>query len=186
MKPIYKRLVLGATLTAALAGPAWLAFAEGGMDPYLPPDEIKAMMTMMMTMEPDTLKASVERGKVLFNDTSLGHNKTGQSCASCHPGGNTIGGAADMEWKGMTMKVAIPTLKTAASHFPKPAGPMKAVVDLMGMDNMCIMSFLKGDPLDRNSQAAVDLAAYVTSFASGKKVDPGGAKTVPTPVPGAM
>lgn len=186
MKAIRKKLLLGAALLATATGPAWLAVAAGGSDPYLPQENVKAMKAMMMAMQPDTLEASVTRGKALFTDTTLGHNTTGQSCASCHPGGNTVGGAAEMEWKGMTMKVAIPSLKSAATHFPKPMGPMKAVVDLMGMDNMCIMTFLKGDPLDRNSQAAVDLAAYVTSFAKGKKMDPGGAKTVPTPVPGAM
>ena len=91
-----------------------------------------------------------------------------------------------MMWKGMTMKVAIPTLKGAAASFPKAIGPMKVVEDVPGQNNMCIMTFLKGHPLDKNSQEAVDLATYVTSLSKGKKIDPGATKIVPSPVPGAM
>ena len=158
----------------------------GMMSPYLPEDKVMAMKQMMMTMQPDTLEASTERGKKLFNDTTLGMNKSGQSCASCHSEGGTVGGASEMEWKGMKMKVAIPTLKGAAPHFPKPMGPMKAVVTLGGMNNMCIMTFLKGMPLDLNSQAATDLTAYITTFSEGRRLEPGAMKIVPTPVPGAM
>ena len=156
------------------------------MSPYMPEEKVKMMQEMMMTMQPDTLEASVKRGEKLFNDTKLGENATGQSCNSCHPNGGTIGGAAEMMWKGMTMKVAIPTLKGAAASFPKAIGPMKVVEDVTGQNNMCIMTFLKGRPLDKNSQEAVDLTAYVTSLSKGKKIDPGAAKIVPTPVPGAM
>jgi cytochrome c len=144
------------------------------------------MKRMMMNMEPDTLEASIDRGKKLFHDETLGDNPTRKSCASCHKDGGTVGGASEMEWKGMKMKVNIPTLKGAAAHFPKPMGPMKAVVDLAGMNNMCIMTFLKGDPIDKNNQEAVDLVAYVTSFSTGKKLEPGAKKIVPRPVEGAM
>ncbi len=160
--------------------------AEMKMSPYLPEEKVKMMQEMMMTMKPDTLEASIERGKKLFNATKLGENTTGQSCNTCHPDGGTIRGAAEMTWKGQTMKVAIPTLKGAAANFPKAIGPMKVVEDLMGQNNMCIMTFLKGRPLDKNSQEAVDLAAYTTSLSKGTKINPGGAKIVPTPVPGAM
>ncbi len=56
----------------------------------------------------------------------------------------------------------------------------------LGMNNMCIMTFLKGMPLDLNSQEAIDLTAHVTSFSKRHRIDPGGMKIVPTPVPGAM
>ena len=154
--------------------------------PYIPQDKVMAMKKMMMSMEPETLDQSVERGRMLFNDTTLGENSSGQSCASCHSEGGTVGGASEMTWKGMKMKVAIPTLKGAAVHFPKPAGPMKKVVTLAGMNNMCIMTFLKGRPLDLNSMQATNLEAYVTSFSVGRRLDPGAGKIVPTPVPGAM
>ncbi len=48
------------------------------------------------------------------------------------------------------------------------------------------MTFLKERLMDKNSQEAVDLAAYVTTFSKGKRMNPGGAEIVPTPVPGAM
>lgn len=156
------------------------------MSPLLPEEKVKMMQEMMMTMQPDTLEASVKRGEKLFNDRKLGENATGKSCNGCHPNGGTIGGAAEMVWKGMAMKVAIPTLKGAVVSFPKAIGPMKVVEDVMGQNNMCIMTFLKGRPLDKNSQEAVDLNAYVTSLSKGKTIDPGAAKIVPTPVPGAM
>ena len=177
-----KQWIAGRSLVLLEAAPVGLAVAGEWGGPYLPQQKVE----MMMAMEPDTLKASVQRGSKLFKHSTLGKISAGQSCASCHPKGGAIGGAAEMSWKGIDMKVAIPSLKKAATQFPKPAGPMKAVVDVTGMNNMCIMTFLKGTPLDRNAQESLDLAAYVTSFADGKKVDPGGAKNVPNPVPGAM
>lgn len=168
---------------ALVGGWSWHSFAG---DPYIPAEKVKKMKEMMMNMQPDTLEASTERGKKLFNDKTLGNNTTRKSCATCHKGGGTIGGAAEMTWKGKTMKVNIPTLKGAASHFPAVRGPMKAVVDLAGMNNMCIMTFLKGTPLNKNSQASTDLVAYVSSFSKGKKLQPGAKKIVPQPEPGAM
>ena len=197
-----KRLILGPVVFMIMAGLV-AACTEmkggqmgGGMkqdmpkmgmgSPYIPEEKVMMMKKMMMSMEPQTLEDSMARGKKLFNDTTLGMNKSGQSCASCHSDGGTVGGASEMTWKGMKMKVAIPTLKGAAAHFPKPMGPMKKVVSLAGMNNMCIMTFLKGMPLDLNSQEAIDLTAHVTSFSKRHRIDPGGMKIVPTPVPGAM
>lgn len=158
-----------------------------GPDSYLmPPAKVKMMMKMMMSMKPDTLEAGIKRGEQLFYNEKLGGNTSRKSCGTCHDGGGTVGGAAQMKWKGMTMKVNIPTLKGAAAHFPKPMGPMKALVDLESMNNMCIMTFLKGRPINKNTQQSIDLAAYVTSFSRGKKLQPGQKKTVPRPVPGAM
>ena len=159
---------------------------KGGMDPYLPKEKVMKMKEMMMNMKPDTLEAAIMRGEKMFNNPKLGKNETGQSCATCHSGGGTIGGAAEMTWKGMKMKVAIPTLKGAAAHFPAIRGPMKRIADLADMNNMCIMTFMKGLPLNKNMRPAVDLEAYVASLSKGKRYKPGGMKVVPTPVPGAM
>lgn len=161
--------------------------AEMGMtSPLMSEEKVEAMKKMLMEMAPDTLEASIERGKKLFYDTTLGKNTTGTSCATCHPKGGSSGGAAEMEWKGQTMKVAIPTLIGAAASFPKPIGPMKVVNTVGGQNNMCIMTFLKGAPLDLNSQEAIDLEAYVYSLSKGKKIDMGAKKKLPKPVPGAM
>lgn len=162
------------------------AFTGEMMSPLMPEEKVEAMKKMMMEMAPDTLEASIKRGEKLFSDTTLGKNTTGTSCYTCHPKGGTIGGAADMEWKGMAMKVAIPTLIGAAASFPKVIGPMKIVNPVAGQNNMCIMTFLKGTPLDLNSQEAIDLEAYVYSLSKGKKIDMGAKKKLPKPVAGAM
>jgi len=158
----------------------------GMMSPLMPAEKVEAMNKMMMEMKPDTLEASLQRGEMLFKDSTLGNNSTGTSCATCHPKGGSSGGAADMEWKGQAMKVAIPTLVGAAASFPKPVGPMKVTSTVGGQNNMCIMTFLKGTPLDLNSQEAVDLEAYVYSLSTGKKIDMGAKKILLKPVPGSM
>lgn len=163
-----------------------IAGDQGMMSPLMPAEKVEAMKKMMMEMAPDTLEASIKRGMQLFNDTTLGKNTTGTSCYTCHPKGGTIGGAADMEWKGMVMKVNIPTLIGAAASFPKAIGPMKVVSTVGGQNNMCIMAFLKGTPLDLNSQEAADLEAYVYSLSKGNKINMGAKKKVKKPVPGAM
>jgi len=179
--------------TVVLASVLSLAFSSAVtaedtemMSPLMPQEKVEAMNKMMMEMQPDTLDASIKRGEKLFNDNTLGKNSTGTSCATCHPKGATSGGAAEMEWKGQTMKVAIPTLIGSAASFPKAIGPMKVVNTVGGQNNMCIMTFLKGTPLDLNSQEAVDLEAYVYSLSNGKKIELGAKKKLPKPVPGAM
>ncbi len=145
----------------------------------LTPETGMVGMGTMADMDIVTLRDSVNAGKKMFNDTKLGHNTTGQSCASCHEGGGSVGGATEMKWKGQTMKVAIPTLKGAAAHFPAVRGPMKVVTDLAGMNNMCLMTFLKGKPLNRNSHQAIDLESYVSSLSKGKRYEPGGKPPLP-------
>jgi hypothetical protein len=156
---------------------ATYAGAEGV--PLLTPEKGMVGMGTMTGLDIITLSDSVRAGKKMFNDTKLGHNTTGQSCATCHSGGGSVGGTAEMKWKGMAMQVAIPTLKGAAAHFPAVRGPMKVVTDLMGMNNMCLMTFLKGKPLNKNSHQAIDLESYVASLSKGKRYDPGGAPTLP-------
>ncbi len=189
-----KKVVVAAAVAVLVAffGVSLYATAGEGMkgmpkmDPYVPKEKVMKMKEMMMKMKPDTLEASVTRGEMMFNNPKLGKNETGQSCATCHGGGGSIGGAAEMSWKGMKMKVAIPTLKGAAVNFPAIRGPMKRIADLADMNNMCIMTFMKGLPLNKNMRPAVDLQSYVASLSKGKRYKPGGKKVVPTPVPGAM
>ncbi|MBI5559746.1 MAG: hypothetical protein HY883_00515 [Deltaproteobacteria bacterium] len=180
--------VVAAEMGAEKTGMEKMTEPHGPRDGHglMPPEKVEAMKKAMMEMQPDTLDASIKRGEGLFNDTTLGNNATGTSCSTCHPKGGTIGGAAEMEWKGMAMKAAIPTLIGAAAGFPKPIGPMKAVSTVGGQNNICIMTFLKGAPLDLNSQEAVDLEAYVYSLSKGRRIDMGAKKKLPKPVPGAM
>lgn len=162
------------------------AQAQSWNDSLLPSKKIQAMRERLTTMEPDTLEAGIDRGRALFYDRGLGNNSTAKSCATCHKEGGSIGGAADLIWRGEKIRVNIPTLRGAASHFPKSVGPMKVLVDLAGMTNFCILNFLEGDPLDKNSQSSVDLVAYLTSLSKGKKLKPGMKKIVPKPEPGAI
>jgi thiosulfate dehydrogenase len=179
-------IVAAGVMTISFIGYVFGQETGGMMSPLMPPEKVEAMKKMMMEMQPDSLEASLKRGEGLFKDTGLGKNSTGTSCYTCHPKGGSSGGAAEMEWKGQTMKVAIPTLIGAAASFPKPIGPMKVVSTVGGQNNMCIMTFLKGPPLDLNSQEAIDLEAYVYSLSKGKKIDMGAGKRLPKPVPGAM
>jgi len=162
-------------------------------DPYLSDDEVASMRERMMNMPPDTMEASLERGKKLYHDPTLGNGNAGQSCASCHEGGGSIGGAATTEVikpGGFVFrpKLAIPTLKGAAVSFPKPRGPRRGfMVNLAGMNSMCIAAFNKGQWLDANTQPAVDLQNYIAAFSKGKKWRPGAKKILPSgPVAGAM
>jgi len=162
-------------------------------DPYLSDDEVTALRKSMMNMPPDTMEASLERGKKLYHDPTLGNGNAGQSCASCHEGGGSIGGAATTEVikpGGFVFrpKLSIPTLKGAAVSFPKPRGPRRGfMVNLAGMNSMCIAAFNKGQWLDANSQPAVDLQNYIAAFSKGKKWRPGAKKILPSgPVAGAM
>ena|SRR3989304_4535006 len=115
----------------------------------------------------DTVGESIERGNKMYNDPKFAENTTGMTCNSCHPGGKTTGGTVDV----MGMKMKIPTLVGAAGHFPAVKTPEKKVISLAQMNNMCIMVFLKGKPLELNSQPAVDLEAYVAFFSQGRKIE---------------
>lgn len=130
------------------------------------------MMKKMMETGRENFQQSLDNGKELYEDSSLG--TTGLSCKSCHPKGETAGGRVEMEFKGKIMKPMIPSLKGAAAHFPAPRGPEQKVVTLKGMNNMCIKAFLKGKPLDENSQKANDLANYVSTFSVNVPLAPNG------------
>ncbi len=87
---------------------------------------------------------NVEKGKALFNDTSLGTN--GKSCGSCHPGGGGLekaGGKKEFNIMG------------------KKQGSLEEAV------NFCIKLALKGKPLKEDSQKMKDIVAYIRSL--GKK-----------------
>lgn len=84
----------------------------------------KVMLDMKMEDRPKYMmqqqELSLGRGKALFSDARLGRN--GQTCNSCHPGGGTTGGEAEIPMKGrfpMNPKLPIPTLVGAGASFPK-------------------------------------------------------------------
>lgn len=91
-------------------------------------------------------EASVEKGKALFNDTSLG--TAGNSCGSCHPAGKGLEAVGSkIEWK-------------------TPGGTHKTLEDAV---NTCIKMALKGKPLKEKSTALRSIVLYIKSLAVEKK-----------------
>ncbi len=86
---------------------------------------------------------SVEKGKALFNDPSLGTN--GKTCNYCHPDGAQINGQ-----------------KSSYTIMGEKLGSIEDAV------NFCIKMALKGKPLPKDSQKMKDLAAYLKTL-KGKK-----------------
>lgn len=128
---------------------------------------ILALMVGSSYLWADTVGEAIERGKKMYNDPKFAENATGLTCNSCHPGGKTTGGTVDV----MGTKMKIPSLEGAAGRFPAVKTPEKKVISLAQMNNMCIMTFLKGKPLNLDSQTAVDLEAYVVSLSQGRKIE---------------
>ncbi|RMD96771.1 MAG: hypothetical protein D6814_10775 [Calditrichaeota bacterium] len=143
-------------------------------------DLMNAMNNMdrVMAMKPSEMRhyvsqknqAAMTRGKALFNSTALGSN--GLSCNSCHPGGGTTGGEAQVPMR--KYKMPIPSLIGAAATFPKYKIPNDEVITLQQMDNNCIRMFMGGKGLELNSADAFALESYVASLSNGEEVTVGG------------
>ncbi len=86
---------------------------------------------------------NIEKGKVLFNDTSLGTN--GKSCNTCHPDGSGINGQKG-SFKIMNNKLS--TVEDAV--------------------NFCVKNALRGKPLPKDSQKMKDIVSYI-KILDGKK-----------------
>lgn len=131
--------------------------------------DMEARQQHMMAAE----KKAMDLGKGLFNDASLGKN--GQTCNSCHPGGATTGGEAEIAKKmgHGPYKLPIPSLVGAAARFPKYKVPNDEVITLQMMNNNCIRMFMKGKRLPLNSPESYYLAKYVTSLSNGDEVEVG-------------
>ena len=93
------------------------------------------------------LAKSIEGGKALFNDKSLG--TSGQTCNTCHPNG---GNFDDLGCK-----------------YPKYWGMAKKVMTLSQVVNWCIVNPLKGKALAWDDQKLTDLTAYCASVKPSKK-----------------
>jgi len=138
-------------------------------------------MDKVMAMSPDQMKghaaakvsAAYERGKVLFNDPATGGSKNEISCNSCHPGGGSTGGEAEIKKKmgHGPYRLPIPSLVGAAAHFPKYKIPNNEVISLAQMDNNCIRMFMGGKRLPLNSPESFYLAAYVSSLSNGEEIE---------------
>ena len=87
-------------------------------------------LALVATQAMAASQSSVERGKVLFNDTALGTN--GKSCASCHPGGKGLESAATYDTKQLE-KVANQCITKAlkGKSFASDSPDLKALISYM-------------------------------------------------------
>ena len=99
------------------------------------------------------LMKSIERGKALFMDATLG--TSGMSCNSCHLEGGTKEGK-------MGEKTIMP-FDNLAAQYPKYFMMAKRVMTLDQVINWCIVNPMKGKALSWDDQKLSDLAAYVAS-----------------------
>ncbi len=134
-------------------------------------DRVMKDMTPMRRAEYKKQKqlAMLNDGKQLFGDPTLG--KSGRSCESCHPGGGTSSGEAQIPMRDYS--IPVPTLVGAAARFPQYKTASDRVITLAQMNNNCIRMFLGGDALELNSREAIALSMYVSSLSNGENVQIG-------------
>jgi mono/diheme cytochrome c family protein len=84
-----------------------------------------------------------DRGKTMFNDTTLGGGTAGKSCNTCHPDGKGLEGAGSKKM-----------LKT-------PGGEFKTLEEAV---NICITMALKGKAIDVKSEQMKDIVSYIKSL----------------------
>jgi len=108
------------------------------------------------------LMKSIERGKGLFNDPSLGTTK--QSCNDCHVAGGTM----DSKMGKMDIKA----FRYLAVKYPQYFMMTNSVVTLDQIVNWCIVTPMKGTALMWDDQRLADLVAYVVSVKPQKEAPP--------------
>ncbi len=160
--------------TFALASCSMMAKMMGKgdlMDSMVNMDKVMKVMTPTQRAEHMKQKqmAMMNDGRQLFRDASLGKN--GQSCESCHPGGGTTGGEAQIPMRDY--RIPIPTLVGASARFPKYKVPNDRVITLAQMNNNCIRMFLDGKELELDSREAIALSMYISSLSNGESVQIG-------------
>ncbi len=142
-------------------------------------NDLLANMDRAMGMEnaasymTEKTEGALVAGRRLFGDPILGSN--GRSCESCHPGGATTGGEAELA-KSMghgPYRLPIPSLVGAAARFPKFKATNDDVITIEMMNNNCIRMFMKGKRLPLNSPESFYLAQYVSSLSNGDNVQVG-------------
>ena len=87
---------------------------------------------------------SVENGKKLYNDPTLGGSTNPKSCNTCHPGGKGIEHSGTKDYSSLMGLVA---------------------TSLEDVVNICIERPLMGKPLAHDSQEMQDIVAYIRSLA---------------------
>jgi thiosulfate dehydrogenase len=99
------------------------------------------------------LAKSIENGKKLFNDKTLG--TSGQTCNSCHmEGGTKAGKMAEM---------TVSAFDNLAAKYPKYLATAQRVMTLDQIVNWCILKAMQGKALAWDDQKLTDLTAYCAS-----------------------
>lgn len=102
----------------------------------------------------DELTQSIDNGKMLFNDVSLG--KSGTSCNSCHLNGGATEG----------IKIGdktLPAWDNLGAKYPRYFGGAKRIMTLEQVVIFCLVNPLKGEVPSWDDQKLTDLTAYVAS-----------------------
>ncbi len=89
------------------------------------------------------MAGDIEKGKVLFNDTTFGSGTSGKSCNSCHLVGKGLEMAGD---------------KKKFNIMGKKQNSLEEAV------NFCIEIALKGKAIDPNGKDMKDIMAYIKSL----------------------
>jgi thiosulfate dehydrogenase len=107
------------------------------------------------------LAKSVENGKKLFNDKTLG--TSGLTCNSCHMEGGTK--------EGKMGETVIPPWDNLAPKYPKYFKMAERVYTLDQVVQFCIVNPLKGKALAWDDQKLTDLTAYCASVKKMEKME---------------
>lgn len=122
-----------------------------------------ASVAQMSDVNPKAeLLKSVERGKALFMDESLG--TTAQSCSDCH----LEGGTKDGTMGNMPLRA----FNNIAVKYPRYFKMANRVMTLDQAVNWCILTPMKGKPFAWDDQRLSDLVAYVASVKSERMEKP--------------
>jgi thiosulfate dehydrogenase len=112
------------------------------------------------------LQKAVDRGSELFHHETF--NGSGRVCNTCHLEGGTRAGL-------LPNGEAIPSLRNAATIFPRVRERDHALITLPDQIRGCVAGGLQGKPPEYGSEALNALASYVTSLSQGQPIDMGGA-----------
>jgi cytochrome c len=104
------------------------------------------------------VQKSVERGKALFGDTTLG--TSGLTCNSCHMEGGTK--------EGKMEDMTLAAFDNLAAKYPKFFKMADRVMTLDQVVIFCIVNPLKGKPPAWDDHKLTDLTAYVASVKAKK------------------
>ena len=109
---------------------------------------------MKMDVDPAMeLAKSVENGKKLFNDTTLG--ESGMTCNSCHMEGGTKAGKMG--------EMSVSAFDNLGAKYPGYFMMAKKVMTLDQVVNFCIVNPIQGKALAWDDQKLTDLTAYCAS-----------------------